>query len=364
MVTESQAKVVDHYKKVIIQIATPYSVGTGFYLTEYDIIVTNEHVVRDNRKVVIDGESFERQMVEVLYLDEVFDLAFLRAPLNHQLPTINIREKSDLEVGEIVMSLGHPFGQSYQFKEGRVDAIEFEEEEVAYYEHSALLSPGNSGGPLFDEEGYLLGVNTFLINQGKEIGYSLPLDRLKESLEIYNTDETQYLIKCGECKKVIADPQNLNKRCTHCGSKVTYISQIPLYEPIGINKQLEDMLSELNHDAMLARRGPYNWEVEQGSALIHVAYHEKTGLITGDAHLCSIPDENVLPLYSYLLKANYELEGLSFTVRDNEVILSLLIFDQYLNKLTALRLFEHLFKMADHYDDILVDDFNAKWLTF
>ena len=124
------------------------------------------------------------------------------------------------------------------------------------------------------------------------------------------------------------------------------------------------MLSELGHDAMLARRRPYNWEIEQGSALIHVAYHVKTGLITGDAHLCSIPDDDVLMLYSYLLKANYELEGLSFTVKDNEVILSLLIFDQYLNKLTALRLFEHLFKMADHYDDILVDDFNAKWLTF
>ena len=364
MVIDNHIKIVERYKEVIIQIATPYSIGTGFYLAEYDLIVTNEHVVRDNSEVVIDGESFDRQMVQVLYLDEIYDLAFLKAPNNHDISSIALREDSDLTIGEVVLSLGHPFGQNYQFKEGRVDAIEFEEKEIEYYEHSASLSPGNSGGPLFDPEGYLLGINTFVINSGQEVGYSLPLSKLKESLEMYNNSNADYLIKCGECKKVIEDIQDTTRRCTHCGSKVTYISKIPVYEPIGINKQIEDMLIELDHDAMLARRGPYNWEVEQGSALIHVAYHEKTGLITGDAHLCNIPDEDVLPLYSYLLKANYELEGLSFTVRDNEVILSLLIFDQYLNKLTALRLFEHLFKMADHYDDILVDDFNAKWLTF
>ena len=364
MISSNYVDIVDKYKQVIIQIATPYSVGTGFYLAKYDLIVTNEHVVRDNREVVIDGELFDRQLVQVLYLDEINDLAFLKAPKNHQFPSVGIREESDLHVGEVVLSLGHPFGQNYQSKEGRIDAIEFKETEILYYEHSALLSPGNSGGPLFDTKGYLVGVNTFLIRSGQEIGYSLPLSKLKEGLQVYSNSNANYLIKCGECKQVIEDPETTSRRCTHCGGKVSYISKIPIYEPIGINKQIEEMLSELNHDAMLARRGPYNWEVEQGSALIHVAYHEKTGLITGDAHLCSIPDQDVLPLYSYLLKANYELEGLSFTVKDNEVILSLLIFDQYLIKLTALRLFEHLFKMADYYDDILVDDFNAKWLTF
>lgn len=364
MVSSTHSTIIDRYKGVVIQIATPYSVGTGFYLAEHDLIVTNEHVVRDNREIVIDGEFFDRQLVEVLYLDELHDLAFLKAPRAHEMPSVGIRKDSDLYVGEIVLSLGHPFGQNYQFKEGRIDSVDFEEDEIQYYEHSALLSPGNSGGPLFDQEGYLLGVNTFLIRSGQEIGYSLPLTKLKEALQIYSANEADYLIKCGECKQVIVDPEGSSRRCTHCGTKIGYISHIPLYEPIGINKQIEEMLSELNHSAILSRRGPYNWEVEQGSALIHVAYHEKSGLITGDAHLCTIPDDDILPLYSYLLKANYELEGLSFTVRDNEVILSLLIFDQYLNKLTALRLFEHLFKMADHYDDILVDDFNAKWLTF
>lgn len=357
--------ILDRYKEVIIQIATPYSIGTGFYLTDYDIIVTNEHVVRDNREVVIDGSLFDRQLVEVIYLDEVYDLAFLKSPRAHEMPIVRLRDVSDLNVGEKVFSIGHPFGQNHQFKEGRIDSISYnEEEKISYYEHSALLSPGNSGGPLFDKEGFLIGVNTFLIKSGKETGYSLPLDNLKEGLQLYKDSEADYLVKCGECKLVNVDQTSTSIRCLHCGSKVRYLSHIPLYEPIGINKQIEEMLSELNHNAILSRRGPYNWEIEQGSALIHVAYHEKSGLITGDAHLCTIPSGDILSLYRYLLKANYELEGLSFTIRENEVILSLLIFDQYLNKLTALRLFEHLFKMADYYDDILVEEFNAKWLTF
>jgi len=266
MVSNNHIAIVERYKEVVIQIATPYSKGTGFYIHKYDLIVTNEHVVRDNREVVVDGKHFARQLVEVLYLDEIYDLAFLKAPRDNNLPTIVFRD--------------------------------------------------------------------------------------------------EHLIRCGECKQVVEDKSTPSQRCTSCGSKVSYISKIPLYEPIGINRQIEEMLAELDHNAVLARRGPYNWEIEQGSALIHVAYHEKTGLITGDAHLCRIPDNNILPLYSYLLKANYELEGLNFTVKESEVILSLLIFDQYLNKMTALRLFEHLFEMADYYDDILVNDFNAKWLTF
>ena len=58
--------IIELYKKVVIQIATPYSTGTGFYISEYDLIITNEHVIRDNNKVVIVGEAFEKQMVDVL----------------------------------------------------------------------------------------------------------------------------------------------------------------------------------------------------------------------------------------------------------------------------------------------------------
>ena len=51
------SETIDLYNEAVIQIATPYSTGTGFYLAEYDLIVTNEHVIRENLKVVIAGEN-------------------------------------------------------------------------------------------------------------------------------------------------------------------------------------------------------------------------------------------------------------------------------------------------------------------
>ena len=62
-------ELIDAYRDVVIQIATPYSTGTGFYLKEFDLIVTNEHVVRDNKKVVIAVSAFEKEIVDVMYID-------------------------------------------------------------------------------------------------------------------------------------------------------------------------------------------------------------------------------------------------------------------------------------------------------
>ena len=66
-------------------------------------------------------------------------------------------------------------------------------------------------------------------------------------------------------------------------------------------------------------------------------------------------------LYEYLLKQNGQMDGLSFSVKDQDVILSLLIFDRYFNVETGLKLFENLIAKADYYDNILVEKFGAHW---
>ena len=66
-------------------------------------------------------------------------------------------------------------------------------------------------------------------------------------------------------------------------------------------------------------------------------------------------------LYQYLLQQNYEIEGLNFSVKGEEVVLSLQIYDRYLNIQTGNKLFKHLFDKADYYDNILVEQFGARW---
>jgi len=139
------------------------------------------------------------------------------------------------------------------------------------------------------------------------------------------------------------------------------IQNIVPYEPQGVNKTLEQMIEQLGYNVLLSRTGPSSWSIVKGSALINISYHEKSGLITGDAHLCELPDEDIIHIYSYLLKQNYSLDGHTFSVKDNDIILSLLIYDQYFKQDIAVTLFKNLFELSDHYDDILVDDFKAKW---
>ncbi|MBK9718952.1 MAG: trypsin-like peptidase domain-containing protein [Saprospiraceae bacterium] len=72
-------QIIEAYKDAVIQIATPYSIGTGFYLAEPDLIVTNEHVVKDNKEVVIEGKGVSRMTCPVIYIDPMYDLGLYKS---------------------------------------------------------------------------------------------------------------------------------------------------------------------------------------------------------------------------------------------------------------------------------------------
>ena len=78
-------QIIEQYQNTIIQIATATGTGTGFYIKEYDLIVTNEHVVGDNAEVTIAGKIFDKAISRVWFTDRKHDLAFLEAPAQVQL---------------------------------------------------------------------------------------------------------------------------------------------------------------------------------------------------------------------------------------------------------------------------------------
>ena len=352
---------IDRFKDVVIQIATPYSTGTGFYLSKYDVIVTNEHVVRDNQTVVIDGTSIDKQIVDVIYVDPKYDIAFLKVPDEHEMPPIDINAAEILKEGQTVVAVGHPYGLKFGATQGIISNLLHQENDINYIQHDAALNPGNSGGPLINSNGELIGINTFIIRDGNNIGFSLPAHYLELTIEEFLKGDYRKGVRCISCMNIVFESEDSIKYCTSCGAKITMISNIEVYEPLGINKTIEKMLTDLGYNIELARRGPNNWEVVRGSAKITISYHEKTGLIVGDALLCLLPKDNIKRLYEFLLRENYKNESLNFSVRNQDILISLLIYDQYLNSETAHKIFNQLFEAADKYDDILVKDFGAIW---
>ena len=354
-------EVIDIFKDIVIQIATPYSTGTGFYLKDLDLIVTNEHVIRDNRDVVIEGTLLPKQLSRVIFTDPKYDLALIEVKENNDNPSSKLASDDSLSEGDIVIAIGHPFGLKYTATQGIASNTEHLQNDVYYIQHDAALNPGNSGGPLINTKGEIVGVNTFVFKNGNSIGFSLPVKYLIESINEYKTGNGDVGVRCHSCSNVVFENTVDHNYCPHCGTKVQVPSLVDVYEPVGVSLTIENMLKTAGYDVRLARKGPSIWEVEKGSANINISYHEKTGLIVGDAHLCLLPKKDIKPIYKYLLKENFHLEGLTFSIKGRDIILSLLIYDRYLNEDTGMELLEHLFERADYYDNILVEEYGAIW---
>ena len=350
-------------KNGIIQIATPHSTGTGFVLGVEGLIVTNEHVVRDNREVVVYGFNFRQQIVKVIYLDEKYDLAFLAMPEGFEGNTLSIESNNNSpSVEDSIYAVGHPYGASFVVQPGKITALAQVNYGIPFIHHTALLSSGFSGGPLVNEDGKVIGVNTFLTKKNEFIGFTLPAKRLTQQISGFKKNKARVAAFCGKCELVVSEISIEAHCCPGCKQPLQMASAIKPYEPVGMARTIEQLLSRLGYAAKLARRGANNWDIVKGSAHINISYYEKSGLIIGDSYLCRLPLKDLSPLYQYLLRKNYQLEGLTLSIKGKAVVLSLLIYDRYLNLDTGSRLFEHLFKTADDLDNILIEQYGASWI--
>ncbi len=356
-------EVIEKYKDVVIQIGTPYSVGTGFFLKRHGVIVTNDHVVRENKTVTIDGKGIDKQLTRVLYSDPNYDLAFLEVSneVRGKLMAVELFEGEEINQGESVVAVGHPFGYEYAATQGIVSNPRHLKGEIEYLQHDAALNPGNSGGPLVDEQGRVIGVNTFIIQDGNSVGFSLHVKYLKNAIDEFSKSKDKTGGRCATCLNVIFEDQVQGKYCPHCGSEVLLPSMCEEYEASGIARTIENFITRIGHDVRLSRMGPNQWNIKEGSASIHISYNHNEGLIYGDAYLCKLPKTNIAPIYEFILKQNYEIEGLSLSVPGNsqDVVLSLFIYDRYLDERTGSELFRKLFLKADELDNILIEQYGA-----
>lgn len=355
---------IDTYRDIIVQIATPYSTGTGFFLKDRGLIVTNHHVVEGNREVVIEGARFKKQLATVRYADRKYDLAFLDGPTNGpELPEVQLGVGKNPRERDPVTAIGHPFGLKFSVKSGIISSAREVMNNIPYLHIDAALNPGNSGGPLVDNDGDVIGVNTFIIQNGDNIGFSLPVHFLSDSLEDFLKTSADNACRCSACSNVVSEKTVDKGFCSFCGNRVQLPGSVDEYLPTGVPRTIEALITKTGHDVQLSRSGPNCWEIQQGSAKINITYHDKSGLMAADAVLCQLPKENIKPLYEYLLRENFSTEALTLSVHEQDILLSLIIYDRYLNEETGMQALQRLFEKADYYDNVLVEQYGAQWPT-
>jgi serine protease Do len=354
--------IISLYKEIIIQIATPYSTGTGFFSKKHHVIITNEHVVRGCREVVIEGLHIPKQLVKVMYLDTRYDVAFLCSPeAMESLPEIEWATHEKVEDGDRVLALGHPFGFKFTSTQGIVSNSTHIINNTSYIQHDAALNPGNSGGPLISQDGKVLGINSFIIGDAENIGFSLPLKYVDAALTEFQEGKNETAARCFSCQILVFESMTEGKKyCPNCGSAILLPSQIAPYTPTGMVFSIEKVLDDLGFNVSLCRIGPNNWEIRRGLAKINISYFEQNGMIIGDAYLCQLPKQAIKPIYEYLLIQNFENEGLTLSLKAQSIILSLLIIDKFFDEDTCRMLFNRLFESSDKFIKTLVEHFGAE----
>ncbi|MGH7349602.1 MAG: S1C family serine protease [Candidatus Rokuibacteriota bacterium] len=160
------------------------SQGSGFIIREDGYLVTNAHVVGDAERIqarLSDGRRFEATVVG---LDERVDLALLKIDAT-ALPTVQLGDSNRTRVGEFVLALGHPFGLEQTVSFGIVSRkgapIQVAAPGFEFIQTDAAVNPGNSGGPLVNMAGEVVGVNSMAAVNGT-IGFAIPVNLVKALL--------------------------------------------------------------------------------------------------------------------------------------------------------------------------------------
>ena len=163
------------------------SLGSGVIVASSGLIVTNNHVIRggtDIRVVLADKREFEAKL---LLADERSDLAVLKIEVGEEeLAALSFGDSDNLEVGDLVLAIGNPFGVGQTVTSGIVSALARTQVGISDYQFfiqtDAAINPGNSGGALVNMAGELVGINTAIFSRSGGsigIGFSIPSNMVK-----------------------------------------------------------------------------------------------------------------------------------------------------------------------------------------
>ena len=226
------------------------ALGSGFIIDEKGIVVTNNHVIQDADDIIVRVNGDQEFKAKVLGADPLMDIAVLQLETDEQFIPVAFGDSDKARIGDWVIAIGNPFGLGGTVTAGIISArnrsiglSRYED----FIQTDASINSGNSGGPLFDMDGNVIGINTAILGRNGSIGigFSIPSNSAQIVIE--------QLIKFGETKrgwlgvriqdvtKEIAEVEKLDKPR---GALVASVAENSPSEKAGI--QAGDIILEFN----------------------------------------------------------------------------------------------------------------------
>lgn len=180
---EDFSGIVEDAVESVVSILTDSGQGTGFIVDSDGYIVTNAHVLADSSGSLarnIRAISFDKKIIPAVFLGYDGDLDVALLKINGSYDSLRFGDSDEVSVGEKVVAIGNPLGLQFSVSQGIVSGVHRSGVggEGVYIQTDAALNPGNSGGPLINQEGRVIGINNFKISEGENLGFALESNSL------------------------------------------------------------------------------------------------------------------------------------------------------------------------------------------
>ena len=272
----SPKDIVQRASPAIVRIeAGPEKVGTGFILDKGGIVATNLHVVAGESAIRIrlyDGSQYDVQRIDGI--DPLRDLALLRIQPVKDLPTLKLGDSDAVSAGDQIVAIGNPLGVfTYSVTSGLVSqvrpvcgkadiAAHHCKQELTVLQISAAISPGSSGGPLFNQFGEVVGVTTAIITAGQNINLAVPGNYLKALVGQHAAISTDEFAKDTK----LADAEESQRHGGDPDDNVRIVRRVPVHELAVFDGCKLDDIEDLVHQI--------GETIENGAPLYNDGKHE------------------------------------------------------------------------------------------
>jgi len=180
---EDFSGIIEDAIKGVVTIRTDVGQGTGFIITNNGYVVTNAHVLSGAREAIAIDYNQNINTVTLIGYDSEFDIALLKIAGQHD--KLRLDDSNDVQIGEKVIAIGNPLGLQFSVTAGIISAIHRTglNGQDAYIQTDAALNPGNSGGPLINKEGKVIGINNFKVSSGESLGFALESNYIEDVVD-------------------------------------------------------------------------------------------------------------------------------------------------------------------------------------
>lgn len=165
------------------------NIGTGFVFDPHGYILTNEHVVHDASSIMVRAYGRKNPIrATVVGSDYKHDIAILKAPIPMPDTVLKVGKSKDARVGEWVLAIGSPLGLDHSVTVGIISAVERplqigDRDYPNLLQTDAAINRGNSGGPLINLRGQVVGMNTAVSQSSQGIGFAISADVLRNTVQ-------------------------------------------------------------------------------------------------------------------------------------------------------------------------------------